>query len=357
MIDVRIKGADASGFEAEAAVVRSNGHHGVVAYTAPLHPEVKATFALQNPTYGRSMNQSVGFTGTPEHVHDGTDNTYWTATALSGTWTFDSTAQNHTAAGTKSIDATSTTNNREAQIEASSPIDANDYESFAGWIYLTGWSTSGSAKNVELRLRLAGVDVGNSIELSDYIDTGLFNEWQQFIIPITDFASGTIDQVVIRTVDVGGGPPPDYYLDDLAFQEAGGFLDFTFAPQADKQFTILGISTTFIDNVTEADARDPLQLMGLSKLANGILLRFDVADQVVQSLPVKCLYDLIKFSTVGPVETVSDGTTTMLKVPGNTVIKLNGRTRDSITYRIQDDLSALTEMEVWLFGNIEDSRP
>lgn len=353
-INVEIQGVDSEGRVARASVVKKNGNHGIVAYTAPLHPLQSATFALSNSTYGRSMNQSVPFSGTPVNIHDGTDNAYWTATALSGTWTFDSTAQNHTPAGTMSIDATSTNNNREAQIEAPSPVDVNAYDSLVGWIYITGWSTAGSAKNVELRLRLAGADVGVSVDISRYVDVGLFGEWQQFIIPITDFASGTIDQLVIKTVDIGGGPPPDYYLDDITLQESGGFLDFSYAPPPDKRFTVTSISTVIVDNVTELVARNPLALLGAGKLTNGILLRFDVADQVVQSLPVRCVEDLAKFANVNPVDTFSDNVNTMLKAVGNTEIKLDGRNRDSMTYRVQDDLSGLVDMEVWLFGKIED---
>jgi hypothetical protein len=353
-ISVEIEGQDSLGNTAKARVVRKNGHHGIVAYTAPLHPLQSATFGLINPIYGRSMNQSAPFTGTPVNIHDGTDNAYWTASALSGTWAFDSTDQNHTAAGTKSIDATSTANNREAQIEAPSPIDVNTYNSLVGWIYITGWSSSGSAKNVEFRLRLAGVDVGLSVDISGYIDVGVFNEWQQFIIPTVDFSSGSIDQLIIKTIDIGGGPPPDYYLDDLTFQEAGGFIDFSYAPPPDKRFTITSISTVMVDAVTELAGSNPLALLGLSKLTNGILLRFDVANQVVQSLPVKCTEDLAKFANVNPISTFSDDTNTMLKLVGNTEIKLDGRTRDCITYRIQDDLSGLLDMEVWLFGKIED---
>lgn len=355
-IPVEIAGQDEKGRDARAQVVRKNGHHGIVAYTQELHPKARFTAALLNPTYGAAMNQAPAFTGTPEQVHNGTDNAYWTATALSGNWTFDSTAQNHTPAGTMSIDGTASNNNAEAQIEASSPIDANDYSALAGWIYITGWSANGSRKDIDLRLRLAGADVGLTLPLSGYIDTALLNEWQQFIIPTVDFSSGTIDQLIIDTIDIGGGPPPDYYLDDIRFEETGGFIDFTYSPPHDKVFTITNIANNFVDNVTEAEARNPLSFLGVSKLDNGILLRFDVANQVVQSLPVRCLYDITKFGSVNPVETISDGTTTHLKAPGFTEIKLDGKSRDSVTYRVQDDLSGLVSMEVWLFGYIEDSR-
>jgi hypothetical protein len=44
--------------------------------------------SFQNDTFGADMNQNVAFSGTPDNVHDGIDKTQWTASAISGTWTF-----------------------------------------------------------------------------------------------------------------------------------------------------------------------------------------------------------------------------------------------------------------------------
>ncbi len=41
-----------------------------------------------NPTFGTDMAQNVEFFGVPEIVHDGTDTTAWTGSAISGTWDF-----------------------------------------------------------------------------------------------------------------------------------------------------------------------------------------------------------------------------------------------------------------------------
>ena len=35
-----------------------------------------------NETYGADLNQDIGISGTPEGVHDGTDKTQWTASAV-----------------------------------------------------------------------------------------------------------------------------------------------------------------------------------------------------------------------------------------------------------------------------------
>lgn len=46
---------------------------------------------LNNEIYGSDMNVDVGFTGTPDKIHDGIDLTLWLASALAGTWDFNST--------------------------------------------------------------------------------------------------------------------------------------------------------------------------------------------------------------------------------------------------------------------------
>jgi len=351
-IPFTIEGTDALGEMRAPCVVKLNDRpNGLVVYSEPLTDLPAATVTLLNPTYGRAMNQSVSFGGTPENVHNGGDAVQWTGSALSGTWDFASATQAH--GGTASIDATGANNNSEGQLENSGTIDANAFIALTGWVYVTGWSSSG-VKEVEFQLRNAGVDVGGSVGLSDYIDTSLTGGWQSFIIPTVDFASGTIDQIVMRIVSTGGGAAPNVFLDDIIFEENSGFIDFTYAPDPDKRFHLTQVSTIILDNVTEANARDPINLMGVGKLTNGILFSIQTADQVVLSLPARCLGDFVLFAQVEPIQTISDGTTTLLKIIGNTDIVLDGRTKDSFTYRIQDDLSTLLDLQVWLFGRIED---
>jgi len=73
---------------------------GTLVYTRPRDERRIENKALINSTYGAAMNQNgSGIVTITENIHDGTDNTYWTATAISGSWTFDSTDENHTPAG------------------------------------------------------------------------------------------------------------------------------------------------------------------------------------------------------------------------------------------------------------------
>jgi len=329
-----------------------DGQPGIIAYTQDRVKRVYAAQPLVSATSGFNMNTSVGFSGTPDGIHDGTDSVLWTGTALSGTWDFASTAQ--AAAGTKSVDATAAIRNTEAQFERGSAITPSNYTAISGSIYITSWSTSGT-KEVEIRLRLAGVDVGNILNLSDYVDTLTFNEWQTFIIPVDDFgAGGDVDQIVIKQIDIGLDVAPTYYLDEFQFEETGGFEDFTYAPGAKEVFHVELIAQGAVANVTEANMKSYNKFFGVPALSNGILTVIQQNNLLLLSIAVKQLFDIIPFPQSQPYEVFGDGTNTVGKLAAQFRIDLDGRKHDSFTYRVQDDLSSLLELNVWLYGWVED---
>ena len=65
-----------------------------------------------NSEYGFAMNQDASL-GDPTGIHDGTDSSYWTGSAINGTWDFSSTDQAYE--GTKSVDGTNTVDGDIAQ--------------------------------------------------------------------------------------------------------------------------------------------------------------------------------------------------------------------------------------------------
>lgn len=301
------------------------------------------------------------FSGTPEHIHNGTDNVYWTATALSGNWTFDST--NQANSGTMSVDARSTVHNDEAQFEAASSITANDYVAIAGAVYVNSWP-SGGTKEVEIEARLAGVLVGNLVGLSNYIDTGNQNTWQSFSIPIADMglAADEVDQIVVRTIDIGTGLPPNYHLDDMAWQQQGG-ATYRLKPKQGEIMYMQGISYTLsgpYDSTLNNSALPNIkynQLLGLSALTNGIRINTIAEGQEVFTLLVKQHIDLIG-SPYLTMYSGGDDTNAWIKYdfqfPVNSEVKLDSRNEDSLTIALADDLSSLHTFEVQARGYVED---
>ena len=162
---------------------------------------------------------------------------------------------------------------------------------FTGHIYITGFV---AAKDVEIRLRLAGINIGNPIALAPILNQNLFNVWQTFTINISEFnVAGDFDQVIIQQTATGGGPAPNYWLDKLDFQESGGTIDFIYQPQIDEIFHIKKISTTFVDNYTGLLEHD--KILSLSTLANGNSIRIITGGEILAGLPLRNLYEYMDF--------------------------------------------------------------
>lgn len=328
---------------------------GLVTYGLNYEFEVNAPRYAVNDTYGNRMNVNGTSSGASDGIHDGIDSVLWTASALSGTWVFNSTTQ--AFAGTNSIDATGTVDTDQALFTRASAIDPATYNTVEGAIYIDSWSSSGT-KDVTLQFRLAGVPVGASINLSGYINTTSTGSWQAFSIPTAAFGfSGNVDELVVTTVDIGAGPPPNYYLDALKFQatSAGtGPQTFTIEPDYDELLRCYGISWTIVDNYAPATAVGGAlglsydKFGGLSALTNGVLTRRIQGQDVLFTNIAKGNSDIITAAGGELVEFWHDGTNTYTKfyVRFGAPVDLNGRERDKFEFIVRDNLSSLITFNV-----------
>ena len=350
---------DGTGKNGSLAVVdKLDLPNGAMVYTEPYRNIIGQTKAAVNATYGADFNVNASFSGTPEGIHNGEDSTLWTATALSGTWTFNSTAQ--AQAGTRSVDATATVNNDEAQFEKASAIASADYTALSGYIYISSWSVTGT-KEVTVRFRLAGVDVGLELNLSDYIDTGTIGSWQFINIPLADFSlTGNIDQLIVKTVDIGGGAAPDYYLDVMQLEETGGA---TFVVEPDKQ-SIYRVSEL---NVTIADAFNSAltdashqnipynTLLGVAALTDGINFRLTTDGIVRFNGSFKQHIDFMGFPGAR-CQSGGDGTNTWVTYTFtfDPPFVMDARTEDMFEMTISEDLSGLLYARTLVRGGKEE---
>jgi len=177
-----------------------------------------------NDTYGIDMNLAIAWGAVPEPIYNGVDAAYWTISTLignAGSFIEQSTDQAHT--GTKSLDATPSTNDETVLLtEGGAGIVMTGYAAITGWIYITGWAQVDTV-GVELQARLVAVDAGNSVNIGDYVDTTVLNVWQQFTISKSDMGltTQTVDELTIKTIDTGPALPPNYYIDDLQWEQSG----------------------------------------------------------------------------------------------------------------------------------------
>jgi len=180
---------------------------------------------FQNDTYGIDMNLAIAWGVTPEPIYNGGDDTYWTISTEvgnAGDFIEESTDQKHS--DSNSLDATPSENDDTILLtdSAAGSISMSDYAAITGWIYITGWSTRGT-KGVELQARISGVNVGDSVDIGNYVDTTVFSTWQQFTVSKGDMglSSQTVNELTIKTIDIGAGAPPNYYIDDLQWEQTG----------------------------------------------------------------------------------------------------------------------------------------
>ena len=326
--------------------------NGTIVYTHPYVNDLSAGTFFVNPVHGVDMNKDGAFAGTPDKIHNGIDDILWTGSALSGTWDFNSAVQKKT--GTYSVDATATTNNSEALFTRSSTINLGNYLAVTGHIYITDWSTAGSAKEVELRIRNGGVDVGNTILLRDFLNVGLFNTWQKFTIPIDLLGTGPadIDEMVIKTVDNGGGQAPSYYLDDMQWEETAGSLSYSLPVPPGFEFFLEEISFAAAGPLDSTLANGTTQNIPYDKfvgetLTNGVLLQVQ-SDEGLFNAAI--FTNHIEFMTTPAMEFQSGGDATNTWVRYYTRYKsppsVSGDKNGKFTVIINDDLSNLLYFRV-----------
>jgi hypothetical protein len=297
-----------------------------------------------NDTYSANMAQSVGYGGSPEIVYDENDN--WVASALSGTWTFNST--DNPQAGTYCIDGASATDNNEFKLRRSSDLIIS-HVAVTGYIYVEEWGSKGTK---ELRIFFTdsnGAQVGNTLSISSYVDKQLYDTWQKFQIPIEHFLVGgqTVRELHFRHIDNHPQGDLDYRLDTIQIEESGGAITYTLEPPAGSHAYIREMQGTFIDNwvgsPTNADMVNLSydQILGRSKLTNGILIKYYLQGQLAGVENLKCIGDMIGRAGSEITAAIQDTTNTLISISwkyelGN---MFHGHLGDRIEIVIQDDMS------------------
>lgn len=343
-----------TGRAANISIERGEKNALVVA-TRPLKTFENKIKFFSHPDHGYNMNIACGFSGTPVPIHNGTDNVYWTGSAVVGTWVFNSAAQAH--AGAKSVDATATVNNDIAQFTKAAVIDLTGYAAITGWIYLDSWDDQGT-KGIEIY----GWDVGTSslvgieVNLKDYININLTDSWQKFVVSLDnlDLVGETIDAIRVKTRDVGVGDSPNYYLDDIQIEENSDSVEFAIKPGPNKWLYVNTYSIFIADAYasTLADATMPFlsydKLLGVASLENGILYQRVVGGKILLSFPFRNLGEILLFPGADLLNYGGDGTNAFLKILVDLYepIVLKAEDEDEISFQVFDNLTGLKKLVI-----------
>ncbi len=291
---------------------------GLVVATRPHKIYDSRTIFFTDESGDIDMAHSASYGANPEMVHDGIDNIYWTGSVKKGVWVFDDTGTipDHTPddIGDRCIDGTDTGKDGEIDLTHPTSIDLSSYAAITGWIYITEWQ---AGKNLELKCRLTGGNVGNKVNVNDYISVGLQDVWQQFQIPLADLGlvDSTVDVIRIKNkVDAN-----KFYLDDIQIEETGtAFKLYTLRPDTGTNLHVVKILTTYVSAINIDHVNATTLFLSYDKtlgvtLENGWLFQRVQGNVVRASQVVKSLHEMAYTgSRLGDV--ISDGVNTMLTV-------------------------------------------
>ncbi len=338
----------------KAEVVNGDEVPALAVATRPLKVYKPSTRFFTNKEYGVDMNKNVAYGGTPENVHNGIDNVYWTATAIVGTWDFNSTDEAYD--GTHSIDGTGSRDDSIFDIDKGSDIDLTGYTALTGYIYITGWN-SGNALLVQGRE--GGVNQGNPIDITDYVDTNHRNAWQQFQITVEDLGLAGLTIDTLRFTNESRRN--NFYLDKIQIQETGGGLDYVVTPDKGCWCYINNIRMTLARNVSTVLENASMRnlsydnLLGIT-LANGLLFRAIIDGEIQDSATMASLSDMLQLAGTRVFNTISDGTNSLITIERHfeTPLILRAQDEDRLVMTLQDDMSSFLLLRVNVNGYIED---
>jgi len=347
----------------EAEVVKDIGSNKgalLVAVNKATKYENKTKY-FTNPTYGINMNQNITLGGVTIGVHDGTDHTWWTATAESGDWDFAAEAQAQN--GTYSISGVSTGNTSEASFAHATSQDLTGHTSIQGYIYITTWQSD--AKHVKIYgwETTTPAIVGNLVNIDDYINTGELNTWQLFTIPLDDMGleNKIINQIRVQTV--GLGTQPDYYLDLVNIIETGTPAEFKVEADKGTWLHVHNFNLVLADDypgvVSDGTMPDiPFDsFLGVSGLSSGLVYQRSSVGEIIASYSIKNTLDFVEFPGSNIISYGSDGSNSWFKMELNLTepIILKSEEEDYISFTLSEDLSGTSRFRI-IAGCREEER-
>lgn len=335
-----------------ASVLQRDGTNRIQVLTEPYRKFTNKSTFFVNEFYGSNMNINGSDVDTIENIHNGEDDTYWTATTIVGNaadFDFSSTDVAHT--GTQSIDCTNSEGGDTFQLANDTFLSSGFYDLFVGWIYITGlWGLPDDGLEIILYNTDAGVQVSeNSVDLDDYIDGDNTGVWQQFSIPMSDFGVVSDDFDAMRFTILEDGDPPNFYLDDLQLQAlAGESAIFSIEPPTGVWWHVYGIGIVIVSSYTStlADSSMPnIPYNGLlgTEMTNGITYQRKEEGEVQFSINVNHLIEILNHFNTSITSQGYDGNYTWIKIDAefNPPFVLKSELEDYIRFIINDNLAGL----------------
>lgn len=338
--------------------IEKDGYRGLYVVSNDLKKFKNRSVFFTNPTYGSSMNNDFSVVEATEYIHNGNDNTYWTATVVEGqpsSFNFSSTNQSHT--GTQSIQCTKSTAGNSFQLEDETELHSSgDYDRFVGWIYVDGnWTNRETAVYINLYNTNLDLQVSsNEINLDNYINGSEVGDWQRFNIPVSDFGTLSNDYNAMRFIIGSTGTNPDFYLDDMELNDLGESTNnFSIHPPLGYWWNVDGFGMIIVSSYNSilADSSIPnIPYNGLlgTPLLNGIQYQRQEDGETEFAFTMNHLVEILNQYDAYISSSGYDGNYTWIKIDMNfkQPFLLKSEYEDFISFTLSDDLSALQYFRV-----------
>ena len=348
-----------TGLKAQVEDTNGTEKKALVVATRPLKTYDNKLAFFSNDTYGVEMNQNAGFSGTSVKIHDGTDNSYWTARDVvgGGKTTFNNTDQNHTPAGNKSIKSDNSPVGDVFEIDKGSTIDLSSYAAITMWIYVDkdwklgdavdfyGWLSTGTP-----------AQVGTKVDLSDYFEYDNYDTWQKITIPLIDMGlvGATIDTVRVEQ-ESSEGKAPKYYLDDIQLEETGEPITFTLKPKLGTWLLVKSFQIVVAATGSAASPNIPYDTVLGTSIASGINYKRISEGVTTSQATINKFVDFMGLSNATITGQGGDTTNNWVSVnvKFNEEVVLKAEDEDKMTLTINDDLSGLLYLRVGAGAKVE----
>lgn len=292
-----LTGEDHKGVVRNAHVNNRDGRSGLMTFTRPdilFNP--RPAFFI-NTTQGIDMNVNGAFSGTPEIIHNGGTSTEWTGSALSGTWDFSTGGV---------VTATNMQDNNAATFSEETPttVDITGFVALTMQVDIDVYDELNNS--MQIQFDLAGVPVGDELNIDDFINTGDFSA-QQAVIPIAsfNFASNDVDGFTISFTK-SGAVRPTVKFDNIQLEQTGTPFDFRVNKSPEVDYYIYGFRFTIADAMAKIEYD---KFMALTALTNGVTFSRVQNGEVDFSTPLRQLSDFMRIGSRIENE-VHDGTIT-----------------------------------------------
>lgn len=347
----------------EAEVVDGIDQKALVVATRPLKDFENSLRFFTNSEHGANLNIDASTGGTPEKVNDGTDSALWNASDIVGgvSTTFNSTDQNHTATGTKSVKVEDANIDDVFQFLKSSALDCSGYVSLTLWIYIDKDWKAGDSISIYGFNTGTGLVVGDAVLLENYLDYNNQDVWQKVSIPLLDFGSmagDSIDALRIKQIE-DERKAPKYYLDDIQFEQIGTPVTFELAADKETWLHVESFTFSLADAMagTLADGTMPYlaydKMLGETLVA-GIIYKRTQNGVVKYAINVKSLLDLLQLAGSEVSASGSDGTNTWVTIITKHIAPIILKNGDVLSFTISEDLTGLLHFRISAGCKIEN---